>query len=245
MSGKKSRIKKEKKHNTRLFRPLRVLVIEDNQDVAANIGDYLEDKGHVVDFAMDGISGLHLAVTQSIDVIVLDIMLPGVDGFTLCRRFREETEKSTPILMLTAKDTLDDKLQGFDAGADDYLLKPFALEELEARLQALVRRSLHDASRIIEVGSIRMDMGRRRVTKEGRTIKLNRTCFRILVELMRSAPCVVAREDLEHLLWGDFKPGSDVLRSHIYSLRKALDASGKDSLIETVVGVGFRMRSPL
>jgi DNA-binding response OmpR family regulator len=245
MSGEKSKLKKKKKHDAHLFRPLRVLVIEDNQDVAANIGDYLEDKGHVVDFAMDGISGLHLAVTQPIDVIVLDIMLPGMDGITLCRRFREETEKSTPILMLTAKDTLDDKLEGFDAGADDYLLKPFALEELEARLQVLVRRSTYDASRIIEVNSIRVDMGQRRVTKEGLPIKLNRTCFRILVELMRSAPHVVTREDLEHLLWGDFKPASDVLRSHIYVLRKALDASGKESSIETVVGVGFRMRSSL
>jgi DNA-binding response OmpR family regulator len=243
MSEEKTKDKEGKKHGTHLSRPLRVLVIEDNPDVAANIGDYLEDKGHVVDFAMDGISGLHLAVTQSVDVIILDIMLPGMDGIALCRRFRENTEKSTPILMLTAKDTLNDKLEGFDAGADDYLLKPFALEELEARLQVLVRRAVHDASRIIEVGSIRVDMGQRSVTKEGLPIKLNRTCFRILVELMRSAPNLVTREDLEHLLWSDFKPASDVLRRHIYDLRKALDASGKESLIETVVGVGFRMRS--
>ncbi|MDY6987320.1 MAG: response regulator transcription factor [Thermodesulfobacteriota bacterium] len=222
---------------------MRVLVIEDSQDVAANIGDYLEQKGHVVDFAMDGIIGLHLAVTQPVDVIVLDIMLPGMDGMTLCRRFREESEKSTPILMLTAKDTLDDKLQGFDAGADDYLLKPFALQELEARLQVLVRRSKHDASPIIEVGPIRVDRGRRWVTKEGIPVTLNRTCFRILLELMGSAPNVVAREDLEHLLWGDYKPASDVLRSHIYALRKALDAPGEESFIETIVGVGFRMRS--
>ncbi len=223
--------------------PLRILVIEDNPDVAANIGDYLEAKGHVVDFAMDGISGLHLAVTQPIDVIVLDIMLPGMDGVTLCRRFRQETEKATPILMLTAKDTLDDKLQGFDAGADDYLLKPFALEELEVRLLALARRTVTGISPVVEVGSVRVDLGRRRVTKAGTAIPLNRTCFRILVELMRSAPRVVTRDDLEHLLWGDFKPASDVLRSHIYALRKALDNPGEDSLIETVVGVGFRMRS--
>ncbi|MDY6952667.1 MAG: response regulator transcription factor [Thermodesulfobacteriota bacterium] len=222
---------------------MRVLVIEDNQDVAANIGDYLEQKGHVVDFAMDGISGLHLAVTQRVDVIVLDIMLPGMDGMTLCRRFREESEKPTPILMLTARDTLDDKLQGFDAGADDYLLKPFALEELEARLQVLARRSRHDAAPIMEVGPIRVDMGRRWVKKEGIPITLNRACFRILVELMRSAPNVVAREDLEHLLWGDYKPASDVLRSHVYALRKALDSPGAESLVETIVGVGFRMRN--
>ena len=224
------------------FQPLRVLVIEDNADVAANIGDYLEAKGHTADFAMDGISGLHLALTQTIDVIVLDIMLPGMDGLTLCRRFREEADNPVPILMLTAKDTLDDKLNGFNAGTDDYLLKPFQLEELEARLQALVRRTMQDDSPTIEVGSIRVDMGRRHVTRDGMPVKLNRTCFRILVRLMRSVPNVVTRDDLEQLLWGDEKPSSDVLRSHIYAIRKALDARGEESVIETVVGVGFRMR---
>ena len=236
-------MKRLKKRRTGPVHPFRVLVIEDNPDVAANIGDFLEGKGHVVDFAMDGISGLHLAVTQPIDVIVLDIMLPGIDGFSLCRRFRQEADKATPILMLTAKDTLDDKLEGFDAGTDDYLLKPFILEELEARLQALVRRSSRETPGVLENGSLRVDMAQRRVTKAGSAVRLNRTCFRILVELMRSAPRVVTRDDLEHLLWGDFKPASDALRSHIYALRKALDDPVGESLIETVVGVGFRMRS--
>jgi DNA-binding response OmpR family regulator len=230
-----------KKQAPKQSRSLRVLVIEDNPDVAANIGDYLEDKGHVVDFALDGISGLHLAVTQTMDVIVLDIMLPGMDGLTLCRRFREESDRSIPILMLTAKDTLEDKLEGFGAGADDYLLKPFALEELEARLRALVRRWGPAAASVIEVGAVRVDMGRRQVTHDGRSVHLNRTCYRILLELMRAAPKVVTREDLEHLLWGDYKPASDALRSHIYALRKALDVAGEGAPIETVVGVGFRM----
>jgi DNA-binding response OmpR family regulator len=245
MRPKESMIKTKKREGKHLFRPLRVLIIEDHQDVAANIGDYLDAKGHTVDFAMDGITGLHLAITQPVDVIVLDILLPGMDGISLCRRFREEAEKTPPILMLTAKDTLDDKLEGFDAGADDYLLKPFALEELEARLQALIRRSKQDVPQIMEIGPIRVDTQQRQVTKDGMPIKLNRTCFRILVELLRSAPGVVMREDLEHLLWGDFKPASDVLRSHIYSLRKALDVPGKESFIETVVSVGFRIKSPL
>jgi DNA-binding response OmpR family regulator len=230
-----------KKQVQRRSPSLRVLVIEDNPDVAANIGDYLEDKGHSIDFAMDGISGLHLAVTQPIDVIVLDIMLPGMDGFTLCRRFREESDKPIPILMLTAKDTLSDKLEGFDAGADDYLLKPFALEELEVRLGALVRRWGSVAASVVEVGAVRVDMGRRQVTHAGRPVHLNRTCYRILVELMRAAPHVVTREDLEHRLWGDYKPASDALRSHIYALRKALGVAGEGAPIETVVGVGFRM----
>jgi DNA-binding response OmpR family regulator len=238
-------MKTGQKQNGDDFRPLRVLVIEDNQDVAANIGDYLEEKVHVLDFAMDGITGLHLAVTQPIDVIILDIMLPGMDGMTLCRQFREKTETPIPVLMLTAKDTLEDKLEGFDAGADDYLLKPFALQELEARLQALVRRSRQDAPRAITAGAISVDVGRRRVTVKGEEVRLNRTCFRILVELLRSAPDVVTREDLEHLLWGDTRPASDALRSHIYALRRAIDPSDGDSQIETVTGVGFRLRGAL
>jgi DNA-binding response OmpR family regulator len=234
-------------HHKKIYhsQPLRVLVVEDDPDLAANIGDYLEDKGHVVDFAMDGITGLHLAVTQPMDVIILDIMLPGMDGLSLCRRFRDESDKSTPILMLTAKDTLNDKLKGFDAGADDYLVKPFALEELEARLQVIARRAVPDKVPVLEMGPIRVDTERYQVTKDGEPVKLNRTCYRILVVLMESAPGVVSRDELERSLWVDYKPASDVLRSHIYTLRKALDTTGKESFIETVVGVGFRMRSDL
>ncbi len=237
--------KKKKKHTqgSRFSQQLRVLIIEDNEDLAANIGDYLEDSGHITDFAMDGISGLHLALTQTFDVIILDIMLPGMDGITLCREFREKTEKYIPILMLTAKDTIEDKLVGFDAGADDYLIKPFALEELEARLNVLVRRANHhDEIKVLECGPIRVEPGNRQVTMKGNPVKLNRTCFSILVKLIRSAPKVVTREDLENYLWGDWKPASDSLRTNIYSLRKALDTSGQQSIIETVVGIGFRMR---
>jgi DNA-binding response OmpR family regulator len=230
------------KQNGEPIRPLRVLVIEDNQDVAANIGDYLEERGHVVDFAMDGITGLHLAVTQPMDVIILDIMLPGMDGMTLCREFRQKAETLIPVLMLTAKDTMDDKLEGFDAGADDYLLKPFALQELEARLQALVRRSRQGGAQLLTAGAICVDMGQRRATINGVPVRLNRTCFRILVELIRAAPNVVMREDLEHLLWGDTRPASDALRSHIYALRRVIDPPGGASFIETVTGIGFKLR---
>lgn len=221
---------------------LRILVIEDNRDLAANIGDFFEQRGHVTDFAMDGVTGLHLAVTQPLDAVVLDIMLPGMNGLELCRRLHRDANKRIPVLMLTAKDTLDDKLTGFDAGADDYLIKPFALKELEARLLALVRRSSRDSSRVLELGALRVDTGSRLVTKAGSPVDVGRTGYRILVELMSRAPDVVTREDLEHLLWGDMRPGSDALRSHIYALRKAMDETGDSSLIETVYGVGFRMR---
>jgi len=220
---------------------MRILVVEDNRDLAANIGDYLESKGHTVDFAMDGVTGLHLAVTQSLDVIVLDIMLPGMDGLALCRKLRSDARLHTPVLMLTAKDTLDDTLDGFEAGADDYVVKPFALKELVARLKALVRRTKRELSGILDCGDLRVDTGQRVVTKNGVVVTLNRSCYRILVELMSRTPDVVKREDLEHLLWGDMRPGSDALRSHVYALRKALGESGEGSLIETVHGVGFRI----
>ena len=114
---------------------MRILVIEDNSDIAANLGDYLEDRGHTVDFAADGVTGLHLAVVHDFDAIVLDLNLPGMDGLEVCRKLRNEARKQTPVLMLTARDTLDNKLAGFDSGADDYLIKPFALQEVEVRLQ--------------------------------------------------------------------------------------------------------------
>jgi len=220
---------------------LRILVVEDNRDLAANIGDYLESKGHTVDFAMDGVTGLHLAVTQPLDVIVLDIMLPGMNGLDLCRKLRSDARLHTPVLMLTAKDTLDDTLNGFEAGADDYVVKPFALKELEARLKALVRRTKRELSGVLDCGDVRVDTGQRLVTKNGVVVTLNRSCYRILVELMSRAPDVVRREDLEHLLWGDMRPASDALRSHVYALRRALGEAGEGSLIATVHGVGFRM----
>ena len=137
---------------------LRILIVEDNIDIAENISDYLELQGHVTDFAMDGIGGLHLAITQEYDVIILDIMLPGMDGLTFCRKLREEGQKVTPVLMLTARDTLSDKLEGFDAGADDYLVKPFELEELVARMQALVRRSDLGKEKPLRVGDLEIIM---------------------------------------------------------------------------------------
>lgn len=222
---------------------MRILVVEDNRDLAANIGDYLEGKGHTVDFAMDGVTGLHLAVTQSFDVMVLDVMLPGMDGLALCRKLRSGARFHTPVLMLTARDTLDDTLEGFEAGADDYVVKPFALKELVARLKALVRRTKRELAGVLACGDLCVDTGQRLVSKNGVVITLNRSCYRILVELMSRTPDVVKREDLEHLLWGDMRPGSDALRSHVYTLRKALGETGEDSLIETVHGVGYRMRN--
>ncbi len=225
-------------------RSLRILIVEDNNDIAENIGDYLEAQGHITDFAMDGIGGLHLAFTQSYDVIVLDIMLPRMDGLTFCRKLREEGEKRTPVLMLTARDTLPDKLEGFEAGADDYLVKPFALEELAARLGALVRRTDSTAESLFRIGDLEMDTGSMNVKRAKRDIVLNRACLKILAMLMQAHPKIVSRREIEHGLWGDMLPGSDVLRSHIYALRRAIDKPFKHPLLQTVHGIGYKLVEP-
>jgi DNA-binding response OmpR family regulator len=219
---------------------IRILIVEDNPDIAENIADYLEGRGHTLDFAMDGIGGLHLAITQEYDAIVLDIMLPKMDGLTFCRKLRKEGGKQTPVLMLTARDTLDDKLEGFDAGADDYLVKPFALEELAARLGALVRRSEVIPQQLC-VADLVFDTGKMKVCRAGKEIKLNRVCLKILQILMQSYPNAVKRAELEQALWGDMPPGSDALRSHIYALRHAVDKPFETALIQTIHGLGYRL----
>jgi DNA-binding response OmpR family regulator len=222
-------------------RSLRILIVEDNPDLAENIADFFEIQGHVLDFAMDGIGGLHLALTQDYDAIILDIMLPRMNGLTFCRKLREETGKQIPVLMLTALDTLSDKLEGFDAGADDYLVKPFELEELAARIQALVRRSDPHEEKILKVGNLELDIGKMQVHRDSRPIELNRACLKILTLLVKASPNVVTREEIEHALWSDMPPGSDALRSHIYTLRQAIDKPYKRSLIHTVHGIGYKL----
>lgn len=224
--------------------PLRILIIEDNSDIAANIADYLEGRGHILDFAYDGIGGLHLALTKEYDIIVLDLLLPGMDGITLCRKLREETEKNIPVLMLTARDTLPDKIEGFDAGADDYLVKPFALEELYARLKALVKRSHPQKSQTLLLHDLEINIGTMVVKREGQIIELNKTCLKILIKLMKSYPNIVTRSELETYLWGDMPPGSDALRSHIYLLRKKIDRKFSYPLIQTIRDMGYRIGKP-
>ncbi len=224
--------------------PLRILVVEDNVDIAENIGDYLKAQGHIMDFAMDGIGGLHLAITQEYDVLILDIMLPGMDGITLCNKLREAGGKQTPVLMLTERDTLSDKLEGFKAGADDYLIKPFALQELEARIKALTKRAEIVEKPVLHVADMELDTGSMKVSRSGKPIDLNRACLKILQMLMQAYPNVVPRNEIEDTLWGDMPPGSDSLRSHIYLLRRAIDKPFEQALLETVHGVGYRLVDP-
>ncbi len=220
---------------------IRLLIIEDNPDIVENLTDFLESKGYILDFAMDGIGGLHLALTRAYDVIVLDLMLPGMDGITLCQKLRQEADKQVPVIMLTARDTLDDKLLGFESGADDYLVKPFALKELDVRIKALAKRRAVE-NKVLSFADLRMDLGTFEVSRQGEKIDLNNTCVAILKLLMESAPNVVSRKELENNLWGDMPPGSDVLRSHMYTLRKQIDKPFGQALIETVHGIGFRLK---
>lgn len=225
--------------------PLHVLVIEDNPDLAANVCDFLEAKGHVVDVAGDGLTGLHLAVTREFDAIVLDIVLPGMDGLTLCRKFREEARRTTPVLMLTARDALDDRVAGLECGADDYVLKPFALRELEARLKALVRRSSSAVTpSVLRVGDLEYDPVLLRVRRGGRAISLPPIPLKLLETLMRAAPRVVRRDELERAVWGDAPPDSDALRSHMHVVRAAVDGAGEPPLVHTLRGIGYRIMVP-
>ena len=221
---------------------LRVLLVEDHRELAETTGAFLESRGHVVDYAADGLVALHLGLTGDYDVIVLDILLPGPDGLEVCRRLRQDARLGTPIIMLTAREMLEDKLAGFDAGADDYLVKPFDMPELVARVEALARRSRGLVSRF-EIGDLVVDADARQVTRAGRPVALSRTAFTILYVLARAHPKVVSRRELERVLWDDDPPDSDALRSHLYNLRRAVDRPFAAPLIHTVTGSGYCIRS--
>lgn len=219
-----------------------VLLVEDHRDLAETTLDFLETMGVATDYASDGLSGLHLAATQNFDLIILDVMLPGMNGFDICDRLRNEKGVDTPILMLTARDQLDDKLQGFQAGADDYLVKPFDLPELMARSVALIRRQRGElTSSLQQVGDLVLNPKSFEVKRAGQVINLSPTGFRILKILMRESPNVVKREELEKELWGDMLPDSDALRSHLYKLRQAIDKPFEEPLLHTLAGQGFKL----
>jgi DNA-binding response OmpR family regulator len=220
---------------------MHVLLIEDNLDLSANVGEFLESRGHAVDYARDGVQGLQLAGGEGYDAIILDLSLPGLDGLTLCRRLRETSRRDIPIVMLTARDTEADKLSGFDAGADDYVTKPFSLLELLARLKALVRRASGSRG-ILQVADLSFDLRTLIIQRGTRTLSLAPTGMRILEQLMRASPGVVTREQIERTVWGDDPPGSDAaLRGHILIIRNAVDSESEPKLLHTVHGIGYRL----
>jgi len=220
---------------------MRVLVVEDNHNLVANLFEYFDARGYTLDAAPDGPTGLHLAVTKEFDAIVLDWMLPRMDGREVLSRLRE-AGRDTPVLMLTARDELPDKIAGFRAGADDYLTKPFHLPELEVRLEALVARARgRGRSKVLQVGDLRLDMSTLEASRAGRALHLYPACRKLLEVLMQASPAAVTRDRLEHALWGDDPPDGDMLRSHIYELRRSVDGPFDMKLIQTLPRVGYRI----
>ena len=224
---------------------MKILIIEDNADILANLYGYLEEVGYVLDSASNGIAGLERALERETDLIILDIMLPGINGIEVCRKLRKEYLLDTPILMLTARDSLQDKVIGLDSGADDYLIKPFSMAELDARIKALVRRSNKNVcEQVYTFGPLSLNPMTHEVLREGHTIELAPTGFKLLCILIRAAPKVVSRVELERNVWGESPPDSDALRTHIHGLRLALDKQFDGQMLKTIQNVGYKLVLP-
>ncbi len=228
---------------------MNVLVVEDNRELAENIGMFLADRDHTVDFATDGRMGLRMATRGKHDVIVLDLGLPGMDGLEVCRRLRNEARHWMPVLIVTARESQNDKLLGIAAGADDYLVKPFTLSELESRLLALVRplgRAKEDGEeepRIIRVADLEYNPRANTASRDGKPIRLTPMALKVLGVLCKASPRLVTRAELEREIWGSEIPDGDIVDAHISSLHSAIDQHFSLKLFTSVPGVGFRIGS--
>lgn len=223
----------------------RLLIIEDNPELVANLYDFFEPLGYVIDDARDGATGLRMATQNAYDAILLDLMLPRLDGMTLCHRLREEFQNPVPVLMLTARDPVDDRVQGFALGADDYLVKPFSLKELDARIKALVRRAQgRQVQGTLVWEDLQVDTRAPQAWRQGRSINLTPTTHKLLLSLVRAAPDVVRKQEAEYLLWGEAPPEGGALRTHMHDLRRQIDKNFTRALIETVHGIGWRLHTP-
>jgi DNA-binding response OmpR family regulator len=217
-----------------------VLVVDDDRQIADSIIQYLEMQGIACDFASDGISALSLIASGSHDVVLLDINMPRLDGFNLCKSIRARGI-DTPVLMMTARDTLEDKLLGFESGTDDYLVKPFAMGELHARIKALAGRRSGNAS-MLQVGDLVMDVAGKAVSRAGTPIAITPSGWRILETLMRASPSVVSRTELEKVVWNGSPPDSDALKVHLHHLRLRIDKPFPKAMIRNIPGHGFAIR---
>lgn len=219
---------------------IEILLVEDDIDLASSTADFLALEGITCDHAYNGQAGLKLATENSYQVLVLDLMLPRMDGITLCEKLRQQGT-DTPVLMLTARDTLEDKIAGFRAGTDDYLVKPFAMEELTMRVRALaVRRS--GQVRKLQVGGLTLNLDSRHASRDGITLKLTPSCWTLLETLMRASPNPVSRKDLEYSLWQDSPPDTNSLKVHMYNLRQQVDKPFAQAMIQTLSQQGFVLR---
>jgi DNA-binding response OmpR family regulator len=219
---------------------LNVLLVEDDLDLADTVVEYLELEGIRCIHGANGMAGLQLAKEGGYQVLLLDINLPRLDGLSLCEQLRALGD-DTPILMLTARDGLNDKLAGFEAGTDDYLVKPFALQELVVRLNALARRRSGQV-RKLSCSDLEMNLRDKTVTRDSINVKLSPIGWRLLETLLRASPDVVSRQELEEAVWKDDLPDSNSLKVHIFHLRKAIDVPFSTPLLQTIAGHGFALR---
>lgn len=219
---------------------INALLIEDDIDLAEAISDYMEVDNIEFDFAYNGVSGLELASTNHYDVILTDINMPKMNGLTMTQTLRSQGV-ATPILMLTARDTLEDKLTGFQAGSDDYLVKPFAMEELKVRLQALARRGFTSVSKLT-VGDLSIDLQTHLAVRGGQELRLPPVCWKMLACLAKHSPNVVSKSQLEQAIWQDDVPAADSLKVHLFKLRQVVDTPFDTKLIHTIHGVGIALR---
>ena len=219
---------------------LHVLVVEDQRDIAENIWDYLERRGYEVDHAHDGVTATRLLESSRYDLIVLDLGLPRLDGIEVCRQLRKRGE-TVPVLMLTARDTLDDKLLGFEVGADDYLTKPFALEELEARLRSLNRRARRNETAGLVVGRLRFDPIGQQFFRDPQHGQLTPLQARLLAALMRASPNVLRLAELVTAVWGNEGGDSTALHGLAHSLRQLIDRPFEHAMLLSVHGIGYRL----
>jgi len=223
---------------------VRVLLIEDNRRLSDSLRITLEEDGYAVDAAYDGIDGEEMGLIPSYDIIILDIMLPGKNGFEVCRELRDR-RISTPILMLTARDALDDRVLGLDSGADDYLVKPFEVEELRARIRALFRRDSTSKSGLLQVADLILDPAAHTVQRAGKPIQLTAKEFSLLEYFMRHPNHLVTREKVEEHLWSyDHVIASNVVDVYVRRLRTKIDDPSDIKLFETLRGAGYRLRVP-
>ncbi|MGX9417471.1 response regulator transcription factor [Vibrio sp. RC27] len=219
----------------------KVLIVEDNREVAGILFDYFESGEVELDYADNGELGLKLALEIEFDAIILDLMLPRMDGLTVCEKLRDAGNE-TPVLMLTALDSRNDMLNGFKYRADDYLTKPFDLDILAARLEALIKRYRRTVTETqLMFGNLYIDQKTHKAYREGIALNLNPTAYSILEFLCLRAPDVVTRNEITNMLWQDNEPSNDILRSHIYQLRVQLDKPFATSMLITVPKVGFRL----
>lgn len=223
---------------------MRVLIVEDEHRLATIVRQGLQEHGYAVDAAFDGREGLRLAQLEPYDLLILDVMLPGLDGLTLCRRLRA-AGKHVPVLMLTARDAVDDRVAGLDSGADDYLTKPFALRELLARTRALLRRDSDSKDPLLRAGDLTLDTVSRVVRRSGRSIDLASKEYAVLEYLMRNPNRVLSRSQIAEHVWDyDFAAMSNVIDVYIRSLRRKLGDEQEPRLIRTVRGSGYQLRLP-